>query len=169
MAKVISWEFNTADGTPVEINLRRNTWVSVNGGEEVNARTIKNKAESNIFENVLDIALPNNEIAKLFVSTTKKHMVYNGRDVNTGEEYAAAPIPGWAWIFVVLYAFNFLAVLGGALGGMVNLFAAALSIQIATRCKKSTGVKVLLSALLFVAVAAISLVIATIILGVRGQ
>ena len=62
MAKTKTWNFSTTDGTPIEISLRKNTWISVNGGEEVNAKTIKNSADSNIFEAVFDITLPNGEI-----------------------------------------------------------------------------------------------------------
>ena len=168
MAKTKTWNFSTTDGTPIEISLRKNTWITVNGGEEVNAKTIKNSADSNIFEAVFDIALPNGEIAKMFSSTTQKHLVYNGRDVVTGEEYTVAPIPAWTWVFVVLYAINFFVFLGGALGGVVNLFAIIFTVQIATRSKKSTGVKILLNVLLFVGVVILSLVIASLFLGIRG-
>lgn len=160
-----SWKFTTTDGTPMEINLRRNTWVSVNGRDEINAKTIKNKEDSNIFEAVFDIPLPNGEIVKMFSSTTKKHMVYNGRDVETGEAYEVAPIPAWAWVFVVLYVANFFLFLGGALGAVVNLFGAAFTIEVATRSKKSTGVKVVLNILILIAVVVISLLVAILISG----
>ena len=57
MAKTKTWNFSTTDGTPIEISLRKNTWISVNGGEEVNAKTIKNSADSNIFESVFLILI----------------------------------------------------------------------------------------------------------------
>ena len=38
MAKIKTWNFNTTDGTSVEVSLRKNTWISVNGGEEVHAK-----------------------------------------------------------------------------------------------------------------------------------
>lgn len=165
MAKVKTWNFNTTDGTSVEVSLRKNTWISVNGGEEVHAKKIKNKEDSNAFETVFDIALPNGEVAKLFCSTTQKHLVYNGKDVNTGEAYEVEKIPGWEWVFIVLYIVNFALILGGALGAVVNLFAAAASVRIATRSKKSTGMKVLLSILLFVGVLVLSLLVAGVVAG----
>ena len=168
MANIRNWNFSTTDGMPVAISLRKNSWLSVNGSQEVKIKTIKNSADSNYFESVFDVALPNGEIAQLFSSTTQKHLVYNGRDVVTGEECTVASIPAWAWVFVVLYAINFFAVLGGALGGVVNIFAIIFTIQIATRSKKSTGVKILLNVLLFIGVVILSLLIASLFLGIRG-
>lgn len=155
MAKEKIWNFQTEDGATMEVVLRKNTWISVNGKEEINARDIKDGSVSNIFENVFNIPLPNGEQAKLFVGTKHK-LVYQGKDVNTGLPYEAVTIPKWTYVFFVLFALNFLIIMGGALGAVASISGAYAVHHVACRTEKSNAVKVGLCIAIYVAITIIS-------------
>ncbi|MBQ1641363.1 MAG: hypothetical protein II571_09140 [Lachnospiraceae bacterium] len=160
MAKENNWNFNLEDGTPVTVTMRKNKWISVNGGNETNCKELKDGVESNFFENVFNIPLENGESVKLFVSTTNKVLTYQGKDVTTGEEYLAAKVPAWSYAFIVLYVINWLFIIGGAIGAVIDLFAVAYTVQTATRSKKGTGAKVGLCIAIYVVVTILSLILA---------
>ena len=158
MAKEKTWSFQTADGTPVQVTLRKNRWISVNGDAEMNIKTLKDSVDSNIFENAFNIPLPNGETAKFFAGMGQK-VVYQGKDVETGLDYEAASIPKWTYVFFVLFVVNWFFIMGGALGALASLFGAYGVYYVAARTDKGTGVKVGLSALVYVGVTILSLVI----------
>lgn len=160
MAKENNWNFNLEDGTPVTVTMRKNKWISVNGGNETNCKELRDGVESNFFENVFNIPLENGESVKLFVSTTNKVLTYQGKDVTTGEEYVAADVPKWVYAFIVLYVLSFVLIVRGWLPILVDMFAMIFTAQIATRSKKSTGAKVGLAVLINVGAIVLHLAIA---------
>ena len=168
MAKENNWNFNLEDGTPVTVTMRKNKWITVNGGPETNCKELKDGAESNLFENVFNIPLDNGESAKLFVSTTEKVLAYQGKNVVTGEEYVAVEIPKWSYAFLVIYILSWLFICGGALGALIDLFAMAFTVQVASRSKKTTGAKVGLCFLIALGAVALSLVVAIFVGGLIG-
>lgn len=68
---------------------------------------------------------------------------YDGRDCATGEEYIPAKMPGWAWVFIVLHAIDFFFLIGGAVGGILQVFIVTAIAAVSSNRKKSTGVRVL--------------------------
>lgn len=86
--------------------------------------------------------------------------VYNGVDIATGKEYVAAPTPKWVIVFVVLYVIDFILLLGGAIGGIVNAVGVAVSAKIALNQEKTTAKRVLLCALIWVGFTVLEFVLA---------
>lgn len=158
MAKTKEWLFNTSTGMPVRVTLVKNKLVSVNGSPETKVMAFKSH-ESNFAERVFNIPLGNGEIAKLCVRN-KQVLVYNGRNVETGEEYKTIKLPNWVYVFVALYVVNFFLILGGALGGATSAIGAYASANISADDKRPTLTKVLFCIGLYVVITAVSLLLA---------
>ncbi|WP_027208334.1 hypothetical protein [Butyrivibrio hungatei] len=158
MAKTREWLFNTSTGMPVRVTLNKNKLVSVNGSPETKVMALKSP-ESNFAERVFDIPLGNGEIAKLCVRN-KQVLVYNGRNVETGEEYKTIQLPKWVYVFVVLYIVNFFVLLGGALGGATSAIGAYASANISADEKRNTLTKVLFCVLLYLGISIVSFLLA---------
>ena len=156
MAKERTWSFQTTDGTPVQVTLRKNRWVSVNGQPEIKLKELKDGQDSNLFEVAFNIPLPNNEQAKLFSGMGQK-VVYEGKDVETGLEYEAATIPKWTYVFFVLFVINWFVIMGGAFGALASLLGAYAVYYVATRTEMATGGKVGISAAAYVVITAVSI------------
>ena len=157
MAKTREWLFNTSTGMPVRVTLNKNKLVSVNGSPETKVMALKSP-ESNFAERVFDIPLGNGEIAKLCVRN-KQVLVYNGRNVETGQKYSPLELPDWVYIFVALYVLNFIFILQGILGGAFAALGAVITSKFAGDNYKSTGKKVILSVLLLLGISSVSLVL----------
>ena len=52
-------------------------------------------------------------------------------------------MPGWAWVFIVLHVIDFFFLVGGAIGGILQVFIVTAIAAVASNRKKSTGVRVL--------------------------
>ncbi|MCR5415870.1 MAG: hypothetical protein K6E79_03640 [Pseudobutyrivibrio sp.] len=164
MAKTKIWNFFKADGTPVNVTLNKNRFVSVNGGPEMKLNTLK-APEGSFAEKVFNVPVGNGEYAKLCVKNNQV-LTYNGFNVETGEAYTPMELPKWAYVFVVLYVMNFFLVIGGAIGGAISAGFAFLTATIASDRKMSTGLRVFLCILLYIGVTIGSLFIAIVLLGV---
>ena len=158
MAQDREWFFNTFDCAPMKVSLVNNRFVSVNNGPQIKLKDIK-AVESNFAERVFNIPLGNGEIAKLCVRN-KQVLVYNGRNVETGEEYKTIKLPNWVYVFVALYVVNFFLILGGALGGATSAIGAYASANISADDKRPTLTKVLFCIGLYVVITAVSLLLA---------
>ena len=158
MAKEKIWNFQTEDGATVEVVMRKNRWISVNGGAEMNVKTIKDGTDSNLFENVFNIPLPNGEQAKLFVGMGQK-LVYQGKDVTTGLLYEAVEVPKWTYVFFVLFVLNWFVIMGGAFGAVASLLGAYAVYYVVCRTEKSNGAKVGLCIASYVGITIVSLLI----------
>ena len=159
MAKMKEWNFTLMDGRPVNVTLIGNKKVSVNRGQEIPLGAIKSD-ESNFAERIFDVPMETGEVAKLCV-TNKQVLVYNGRNVETGMEYAPMKLPAWVYAFVVLYALNLF--LGGAIGGALSAVGAYYSARVSADSNKSTGARVGICVAIYLATTALMFVLATIV------
>lgn len=122
----------------------------------------KNKKESNLAESVWEIPV-GGKTAKLYTSNIIKDNVtltVDGLDCKTGEEYIPVSVPKWVYIFFVLYVFNLFFVIGGAVGGAVNMLFAVWTLNVATKKDKKTSTKLL---------SAIGIYVLSVVVGISFQ
>ena len=153
--KTQTWNVTTVNGvtTRVDINAGKvvnSGKISINGGEEADLNAFLNPQESNKLENVYDIPLPDGEMVKLYRDNFGATLTYMGKDVLTGEEYTKAKVPGWLWVFLVIYVVEFLTMFNGALGGVLYACAFFIGYGICRKKNLSTGAKVGLNILILV-------------------
>ena len=138
-AKEMVWNFEV-QGIPYRVELKKNA-ISVNGAEPVKLNKLAKK--SSLTETHYSMMIEGKE-AILHVSQFGAVVLsYDGRDCATGEEYIPAKMPGWAWVFIVLHAIDFFFLIGGAIGGILQVFIVTAIAAAASNRKKSTGVRVL--------------------------
>ena len=156
MANTREWNFSTDGENSFKVVFEKNKLVSVNGGEAVKVAKLKSK-DSNMLETVYDVDLGNGQIAKLCIRKKEATLVYDGKNVETGQEYVVTQIPKWAYVFVALYVVNFFLIIGGALGGAINMASAVISATIASNTKKNAAIRVISCIVIYVVVTALSL------------
>lgn len=135
--------------------------VSINYGEAIKVGKLKTH-KNNALEHSYEIEL-GAQTAILYVSNSRKIkpvLTVNGINCATGQVYEEVKIPGWNWVFVVLYVINFFVLIGGALGGAVWCACALFSARISADKTKTTGIKVLLCIALYMASSAVGFVVA---------
>ncbi|MBR6149397.1 MAG: hypothetical protein IKQ44_13725 [Lachnospiraceae bacterium] len=159
MANTKEWNFSTDAENSFKVVFEKNKLVSVNGGEAVKIAKLKSK-DSNMLEAVYDVDLGNGQIAKLCVRKNVPTLVYDGKNVENGQKYEVTQIPKWAYVFVALYVVNFFFIIGGALGGAINMASAVISTTIASNTKKNAAIRVISCIVIYVVVTAVSLVVA---------
>ena len=148
-----------ADGTQHHVALEEG-WLSVDENAAVPLRQYKRKEHLKEREFLIPIG---NQTAALHILKQKNSdpvLSFQGRNCATGEVYEVQKVPGWGWIFIVLYAINYYAVLGGALGGLVSGGCIAATLGIAAKKEMSTAQKVLLSVGLYIAATVVSVIVA---------
>lgn len=141
-AKEKIWNFEV-QGIPYKIELKKNM-VSVNGAEPVKLNKLGRK--SNLLETNYSMMIEGKEAVIHIRQFSAPVLSYDGRDCATGEEYIPVKIPGWVWVFVVLHALDFLFLIGGAIGAAIQLLVIAALASVASNTKKSTGMRVLVCA-----------------------
>lgn len=140
--KEMVWNFE-AQGIPYKIELIKNK-VSINGAEPVKLNKLARK--SNLLETNYSIMIEGKEAVLHVRQFGAPILSYDGRDCATGEAYVPAKVPGWVWVFVVLHAMDFLFLIGGAIGAVIQFLVIAALATISSDAKKSTGSRVLLCA-----------------------
>lgn len=138
-AKEKVWNFQV-QGIPYRIELKKNQ-VSVNGAEPVKLNKLTRK--SNLIETNYSIMIEGKEAVLHIRQFGAPVLSYDGRDCATGEEYIPVKMPGWTWVFIVLHVIDFFFLIGGAIGGMVQILIITAMASVASDTKMSTGVRVL--------------------------
>lgn len=133
------WNFEV-QGVPYRVELKKNA-ISVNGAEPVKLNKLARK--SSLTETHYSIMIEGKEAVLHIRQFGAAVLSYDGRDCATGEEYIPAKMPGWAWVFIVLHAVDFFFLIGGAIGGILQVFIITAIAAVASNRKKSTGVRVL--------------------------
>ena len=160
MANSRTWNIQLADGGVAQVEIFGNRKVSINGSEAVKLKDLLNKEESSIFEKGYDLPLGNGEVAKYYIQNLKTALTYNGIDIDTGKEHTPFKVPGWLYVFFVLYCVDFFAFLGGALGGILYVCAISLGYNICKKPELKTSSKVLFNTLIYIAATVIGIVVA---------
>lgn len=138
-AKEMVWNFGV-QGIPYKIELKKNK-VSVNGAEPVALNKLTRK--SNFIETNYSMMIEGKEATLHIRQFGAPVLSYDGRDCATGKEYIPVKVPGWTWVFIVLHVIDFFFLIGGALGGALQVLIVAAMATIASNTKMSTGVRVL--------------------------
>lgn len=138
-AKEMVWNFEV-QGIPYRVELKKNA-ISVNGAEPVKLNKLARK--SSLTETHYSMMIEGKEAVLHVRQFGAVVLSYDGRDCATGEEYIPAKMPGWAWVFIVLHAIDFFFLIGGAVGGILQVFIVTAIAAVSSNRKKSTGVRVL--------------------------
>ncbi|MCI9316242.1 MAG: hypothetical protein HFI57_14940 [Lachnospiraceae bacterium] len=138
-AKEMVWNFEV-QGIPYRVELKKNA-ISVNGAEPVKLNKLAKK--SSLTETHYSMMIEGKEAILHVRQFGAVVLSYDGRDCATGEEYIPAKMPGWAWVFIVLHAIDFFFLIGGAVGGILQVFIVTAIAAVSSNRKKSTGVRVL--------------------------
>lgn len=138
-AKEMVWNFEV-QGIPYRVELKKNA-ISVNGAEPVKLNKLAKK--SSLTETHYSMMIEGKEAILHVRQFGAIVLSYDGRDCATGEEYIPAKMPGWAWVFIVLHVIDFFFLVGGAVGGILQVFIVTAIAAAASNRKKSTGVRVL--------------------------
>lgn len=161
MAKAVREEWNVKLDEFSQCNVvLDNNKISINHADPVKLGKFSNKG--NILERHYAIPL-GSQNAVLYIGSQndgRPVLTLNGIDQATGQPYEPVKIPGWIWVFNVLYIINFIMLVGGALGGATWTACAYLSARIATGKNQSTAVKVLVCVGLYIGTSIIGLVLA---------
>ncbi len=138
-AKEMVWNFEV-QGIPYRVELKKNA-ISVNGAEPVKLNKLARK--SSLTETHYSMMIEGKEAVLHVKQFGAVVLSYDGRDCATGEEYIPAKMPGWAWVFIVLHVIDFFFLIGGAIGGILQVFIVTAIAAVSSNRKKSTGVRVL--------------------------
>lgn len=138
-AKENIWNFEV-QGIPYRVELKKNK-VSVNNAEPVKLSKLARK--SNLLGTNYSMMIEEKEAVLHITQFGAPVLSYDGRDCATGEEYIPRKVPGWAWVFIILHAIDFFLLVGGAIGGVIQVLVIAAMASVASNTKKSTGMRVL--------------------------
>ena len=166
MANKASWVFSPDGYNNVNVVLDKNK-LSVNGSKPVKISKLRKGKESNSAEAVYDVDLINGLIAQLCVKNGNPVLVYEGRDVNTGNVYEVSKAAKWSWVFYILYIVNFVVLIGGAIGGAISGGMIALTIGISANKKNSTITNIIISTVLYLVVTVIEVLLAFSIISLK--
>lgn len=134
-----SWNINL-DGNYYKVNLEKNK-LSINDGEAIKLSKLPKKS---VFPHMKYFLKLGNREAVLNVQQGGAAVItIDGIDYLTGKPYSLTPMPGWAWIFIVLHILNFILVIGGAIGGACLGGMSIITMSIAAGNEESTGKKVM--------------------------
>ena len=134
-AKEMVWNFEV-QGIPYRVELKKNA-ISVNGAEPVKLNKLAKK--SSLTETHYSMMIEGKEAILHVRQFGAVVLSYDGRDCATGEEYIPAKMPGWAWVFIVLHAIDFFFLIGGAVGGILQVFIVTAIAAVSSNRKKSTA------------------------------
>lgn len=156
MAKEMVWNFEIQN-VPYKIELKKNK-VSINNAEPVKLNKFSRK--SNLMETNYSIMIEGKEAVLHIRQFGAPILSYEGRDCATGEEYIPAKVPVWGWIFVVLHALDWLFLIGGAIGAIIQVLVIAAIATVASNTKKSTGMRIAVCAGIWLLSTAVQFVLA---------
>ena len=135
-----NWNYTDSQGMSHSVDLAKNK-VSIDGGEPVKISKLKGKG-SNMLETIYQIPNETGDDVKMCFKGKAPVLTCNGINVETGEAYTPTKLPGWIWVFYVLYIVNWFLIMGGALGGAANAGGAFICSTIAANTKMKTVAKV---------------------------
>lgn len=133
--------------------------VSINNGEAVSLNKFRHNSKLGSSE--IFIPVGDKELV-MYSGNFGVVLTKDGKNCLTGEPFTPPVMPKWVWVFVVLYAIDFFALLGGLLGGAINFGAFGLTTTIASSAK-TTGKKLALCIGLYVILTVLEFVIALVI------
>ena len=158
-----NWNFTDSMGMSHSVALEKNK-ISIDGGEPVKINKYRSK-ESNMIVSVYQIPNNQGDDLKLCIKGKEPVLAVNGVNVATGENYAPDKMPGWIWVFYILFIIEFFLVMGGAIGGAINAGGAFFCSAIAVG-KKMNGVAKFFACLgVFIAVSVVEVILAIVITG----
>ncbi|SEW19691.1 hypothetical protein SAMN05216413_1525 [Ruminococcaceae bacterium KH2T8] len=135
-----NWNYTDSMGMTHSVDLAKNK-VSIDGGEPIKIAKLKAKG-SNMVETIYQIPNETGDDVKLCFKGKYPVLACNGINVETGEAYTPTKLPGWIWVFYVLFIANWFLFIGGAIGGAANGGGALLCSTIAGNNKMKTVAKV---------------------------
>lgn len=151
----------TIDGS--DYNLTFEKGLSINNGEFVALSKFKKKAHMSECEYFIPLG-NQTTVLHIFNSKAKEPILtINNRDCVTGEVHEIARTPAWAWVFMALYIFNFIFIIGGAIGGAICGGLGYLSLAIASDKEKSVVSRVLICIAMYAVTTVLSIFIAKLI------
>lgn len=157
MAKEMVWNFEIQN-VPYKIELKKNK-VSINNAEPVKLNKFSRK--SNLMETNYSIMIEGKEAVLHIRQFGAPILSYEGRDCATGEEYIPAKVPIWGWIFVVLHVLDWLFLIGGALGAVIQVLVIAAIATVASNTKKPVGMRIAVCAGIWLLSTAVQFVLMT--------
>lgn len=157
MATEMVWNFEV-QGMPYKVELKKNK-VSINNAEPVKLTTLARK--SSFWETHYSIMIEGKEAVIHIKQFASPVLSYDGKDCATGEEYVPTKVPAWAWIFIVLHAVDWIFLIGGALGGVIQALIIAAIASVSSNTKKSTGTRVLVCLVIWLLSTAVQFVLAS--------
>lgn len=163
MALSGDWNYTDSTGVSHSVELLKNR-VTVDGGEPVKINKLRGKG-SNMLETVYEIPNGTGDDVKLYFRNKNITLVCNGINVQTGETYEPVNIPGWIWVFYILFIVDFFLIIGGAVGGCIFAGGAALCSTVASSRKMKGAGKVFACIGIYAGFTIVSLIIAVLISG----
>lgn len=137
MAKELVWAVQVCDEMH-QIKFAKNK-VTIDNGDPLNLKSFQFAKVDGGKEYYIPFG---NEAVVLYISAQPPILSYRGIDCATGEPYVPMKAPAWSYVFWGLFLLDFLLLVGGALGGAINLGAAVIVNSIAANRKKSVGSRV---------------------------
>ena len=141
-----------------------NKEITVSPGTTEKIRKLKRSGKA--FEQIYTVPVAD-KTAEMHVDYFgKRTLVYDGVDCTTGEVYVPFKMPAWGWVFVVLHAINFLLLIGGAIGGVLDVLLIGWTARIAGSQQGKTAGKVFKCIGIYVVSTIIELILVIFLAGV---
>lgn len=157
MAKEMVWNFEV-QGIPYKVELKKNK-VSINNAEPVKLAKLARK--SSLWETHYSMMIEGKEAVIHIKQYGNPVLSYDGKDCATGEEYVPTKVPVWAWVFIVLHIADWFFLIGGAIGAAIQVLVLAAIAAVSSNTKKSTGMRVLVCAAIWLLSTAVQFVLAS--------
>ncbi len=129
--------------------------VYINGGEAFKLRSLERKRKFMVPRCDYIVPLAGKELTLIIGQIDGVVLLMDGIDLKTGQPYQSPKLPGWTWVFYVLYLVNIFLILGGALGALINATVATITTSVANNKKMSTGKRVAICIAMYVVATAI--------------
>ncbi len=166
MAVQGNWNYVDPNGVWHNLTLEKSK-VSIDGGAPF--RINKYRAPGgNMVESVFQIPNEHNCDLKINIRAGKAILTHNGIDVQTGRTYTPPKMPGWIWVFYVLFIAEFFLIVGGAVGGGIFGSAAFICSGLAVNDKMKTSTKILACIGVLIGFTAIGILVAVLVQGAIG-
>ena len=133
--------------------------VYINGGEAFKLRSLEYKRKFIPSRMSYTVPLAGKELTLVIGQIDGVVLLMDGIDMSTGQQYQVPKLPGWVVVFYVLYIIN-IAVLGGAVGALINATMATITTTIVNNKKLSSGKKVAICIAIYVVTTVLEFVIA---------
>lgn len=137
--------------------------VTVSPGEEFKIRKLKRRG--NMFDQIYEVPVAGHTAELHMDFMGKKTLVYEGIDCATGAAYIPFKMPAWGWVFVVLHAINFFLLIGGAIGGVIDVLLLGWTAKIAGNSQAKILTRVLKCIAIYVIATIIQLLLVILIIG----